>query len=232
MVRFAMRYGNPSIASTLHAMVDAGIKRLLIFPLFPQYSAATNASILDAVQAAMVHRRFVPTLRFAQPFYANPHYINALAEQIRQHTCADRNSQDYLFSFHGLPLRHIQEGDPYADHCQTTAHLLAQALELTDDRWSYSYQSRFGREAWLKPATETLLEQRPKQGQKQLTVICPGFVTDCLETLEEINIRGKKQFMESGGEQFHTVPCLNDSQAWLEALTRITHQELAGWVDP
>lgn len=227
LVRFAMRYGNPSLTSTLHEMVASGVERLLIFPLFPQYSAATTASILDAVQAAFARCRFIPTLRFSQPFFANPNYIKALVEQIRSHPPPHKT--DYLFSFHGLPQRHIQEGDPYADHCQQTAQLLAQALDLPDDRWQYTFQSRFGKEPWLTPATTTRLAQLPQTGCKRLTVICPGFVTDCLETLEEINIRGKKCFLAAGGETFHTVPCLNDSPQWITALAQITRQELAGW---
>lgn len=228
LVRFAMRYGNPSLTITLHEMVASGVERLLIFPLFPQYSAATNASILDAVQAAMAHRRFIPTLRFAQPFFANPDYINALAEQVR--SSLPPHETDYLFSFHGLPQRHVHEGDPYANHCHQTAHLLAQALDLPDHRWHCTFQSRFGREPWLEPATDATLAQLPHKGCKRLTVICPGFVTDCLETLEEINIRGRKRFLDAGGETFYTPPCLNDSPQWIAALARITRQELAGWL--
>lgn len=227
-VRFAMRYGHPSLTATLHEMVDSGVERLLIFPLFPQYSAATTASILDAVQAAMRRRRFVPTLRFAQPFFANPHYIDALAEQMRTH--ATPGESHTLFSFHGLPQRHVNEGDPYADQCHQTAHLLAKALNLPEDRWHHAFQSRFGREAWLTPATDHVLAQLPGKGCRRLTVVCPGFVTDCLETLEEINLRGKKCFMAAGGEAFHTPPCMNDASPWVEALAQMTRQELMGWV--
>ena len=234
LVRFAMRYGNPALSTTLHAMVDSGAERILIFPLFPQYSAATTASILDAVQKAMARRRFVPTLRFAQPFFINPEYIKALAEQVHNHTTAATNAEKrhyFLFSFHGLPQRHIHEGDPYADHCQQTAQQLAQALGLRKEQWQYTFQSRFGREVWLEPATDTVLTQLPKRGIKQLTILCPGFVTDCLETLEEIHVQGKKLFLEAGGASFCSIPCLNDTSLWTTALARITRQELSGWLE-
>ena len=227
-VRFAMRYGNPSLPSTLHAMIDSGIERLLIFPLFPHYSGVTFASILDAVQKAVARRRFVPTLRFAPPFFAHPGYIQALAEQIRLYTVQDPTYT--LFSFHGLPQRHVDEGDPYAHQCHQTAYLLAKALNLPQDRWHTTFQSRFGKESWLEPSTEAALTQLPQKGFKHLTVVCPGFVTDCLETLEEINIRGRARFKGAGGEQFDTIPCLNDAAPWTAVLAQITRQELNGWL--
>ena len=227
-VGFAMRYGNPSLPPTLHAMIDSGIEKLLIFPLFPQYSGATCASILDAVQKAVARRRFIPTLRFAHPFFSHPGYIHTLAEQIRHHTVQDPTFT--LFSFHGLPQRHINEGDPYAHHCHQTAHLLAQTLHLSQDRWQTTFQSRFGKEPWLEPSTEAALTQLPKKGFKHLRVVCPGFITDCLETLEEINIRGKAGFMAAGGKQFETIPCLNDSPPWTAVLAQIIRQELSGWL--
>ncbi|MEO5349426.1 MAG: ferrochelatase [Magnetococcus sp. YQC-3] len=228
VVHFAMRYGNPAMAVLLESMRHAGVERVLIFPLFPQYASATTASVLDAVQAALAKRRFIPTLRFAQPFFAHPGYIAAWCAQIRAQ--ADLEQADcLLFSFHGLPQRHVDEGDPYAVHCQQTARLLADALQLPDDRWQISFQSRFGREEWLQPATDQLLAELPAQGKKRLLVVCPGFVSDCLETLEEVAMRGKEQFLAAGGEFYHCLPCLNDSPAWLSALTEMTRQELIGW---
>ncbi len=228
-VHYAMRYGNPSLATLLHTLVDGGVERLLIFPLFPQYSAATTASVLDAVQGAFAQRRLVPTLRFAQPFFAHSAYIDAWKAQILSHTNLEQ-VDCLLFSFHGLPQRHVDEGDPYERQCRQTARLLADALQLPPDRWSVAFQSRFGREAWLLPATDQRLAQLPAQGKKRLVVACPGFVSDCLETLEEIAIRGRECFMQAGGEQFHAVPCLNESGPWLSALAEISRQELSGWL--
>ncbi|MEO5339100.1 MAG: ferrochelatase [Magnetococcus sp. MYC-9] len=228
-VHCAMRYGNPGLGALLHALLKAGVERLLIFPLFPHYSVATHATLLDAVQRALARSRFVPTLRFAQPFFAHPDYIEAWCAQIRA-LPAWEQSDGVLFSFHGLPQRYVEEGDPYEVQCRQTARLLAAGLKLPETRWQIAFQSRFGREPWLGPATDQLLTRLPAQGTKKLLVVCPGFVSDCLETLEEIGLRGKESFLAAGGEQFHLVPCLNDSPTWLAALTRMARQELAGWV--
>lgn len=230
LVRYAMRYGTPSIATTLDGMINAGVRRLLIFPLFPQYAAATHASILDAIQAATVRHRFVPTLRFAEPFFANPHYIQALATHVRTHARPPSPETHYLFSFHGLPQRHVDEGDPYADHCHRTAQLLAQTLALPEKRWQMAFQSRFGREAWLTPATGHTLTHLPQRGCRHLTVVCPGFLADCLETLEEIQIVEKRRFTEAGGKTFHALPCFNDAPVWTEALARLTREALSDWI--
>lgn len=229
VVQFAMRYGNPSLSTTLHAMLDGGVERLLIFPLFPQYSAATTASVLDAVQASLAYRRFIPTLRFAQPFFSHPGYIDAWSEQIRTQATLD-HATTLLFSFHGLPQRHVDEGDPYAIQCQQTARWIAEDLSVPTERWQIAFQSRFGREAWLLPATDHILAQLPSQGKKRVVVACPGFVSDCLETLEEIAMRGKELFMQAGGETFQMIPCLNEQSRWLAALAEISRQELIGWL--
>ncbi|MBF0160824.1 MAG: ferrochelatase [Magnetococcales bacterium] len=228
-VHLAMRYGNPALAVMLHALLDAGVERLLVFPLFPQYSAATTASILDGVQKALARRRFVPTLRFAQPFFAHPAYLEAWAEQIRSMALLEQ-VDCVLFSFHGLPQRHVDEGDPYGTQCQQTARLLAERLNLPEERWRLSFQSRFGREPWLNPSTEQMLAELPAQGKKRLLVVCPGFVSDCLETLEEIGMQGRARFLAAGGTDFHRAPCLNESAPWLTALTRMARQELLGWL--
>ena len=228
-VHFAMRYGNPSVATVLQTLREAGVERVLIFPLFPHYSGATTASVLDAVQGALARSRFIPTLRFAQPFFAHPGYIDAWSEQIRTQSLLDQ-ADAVLFSFHGLPQRHVDEGDPYGMQCQQTARLLADALHLAADRWRISFQSRFGREPWLTPATDHTLAQLPAQGKRRLVVVCPGFVSDCLETLEEVAMRGKEIFMAAGGERFQMIPCLNDSPRWLAALAQMARQELRGWV--
>ncbi|MBF0418302.1 MAG: ferrochelatase [Magnetococcales bacterium] len=228
-VDFAMRYGNPGIDATLHTMTRAGIQRLLIVPLFPQYASATTASISDAVAAAFLGERQQPTLRFAPPFFEDPGYIRALAESVRARL--DTNSpRDWLFSFHGLPERFVQEGDPYAGQCRITAQRLAAELQLPMERWHVGFQSRFGREVWLTPDTARLLEELPRQGKRELAVLCPGFTADCLETLEEIAVGGEEIFLSAGGERFIYLSCLNDSPAWIDALEAIARRELSGWL--
>ncbi|WP_130471670.1 ferrochelatase [Candidatus Magnetaquicoccus inordinatus] len=228
-VQFAMRYGNPSLPVLLQAMQKAGVQRLLIFPLFPQFSAATNATILDAVQAAYASSRCIPVLRFAQPFFSHSAFLDAWSRHIRDQ--ADPKQFDrVLFSFHGLPQRHVDQGDPYAQQCQATAQALAERLALPPEQWQLTYQSRFGREPWLLPATDQRLQELPAEGVQRLLVICPGFVSDCLETLEEIGMRGRDSFLYAGGEYFQRVTCLNDAPIWLSALQQITREELAGWL--
>ncbi|MBF0368121.1 MAG: ferrochelatase [Magnetococcales bacterium] len=227
-VQFAMRYGNPGIPSVLAKMLDQGVERLLLFPLYPQFSASTTASTADAFQAALAHRRFIPAFRMASPFYADPGYIAALAHQVRA-TPGYTPHALHLFSFHSLPQRHVDEGDPYGDHCAATAQRLANALGLADDGWRLTFQSRFGREPWLTPGTDTVLEALPKEGVKRVVAVCPGFVSDCLETLEEIGKTERQRFLAAGGESFLYVPCLNESPQWIDALTRIVRRELSGW---
>lgn len=228
-VRLAMRYGQPNLADVLGAMTREGMEKILIFPLFPQYSSAATASITDAVCATFTKSRFQPALRFAPPFFNAPGYINALVAKIRA-TCNPTEEMDWLFSFHGLPLRFVNEGDPYAHQCQTTAQLLANALNLPSHRWRLSYQSRFGREPWLLPNTEAVLSQLPQEKIRRIAVVCPGFLSDCLETLEEIAVRGKETFLQAGGETFIYIPCLNDAPEWIDALTNLAKQEILGWM--
>ncbi|MBF0357869.1 MAG: ferrochelatase [Magnetococcales bacterium] len=227
-VRFAMRYGNPSIEATLDEMLATGLEKLLVYPLYPQFSASTTGSGIDAVHNYFALKRSIPTIRFARPFYGNQLYIKALAKQITKQQ-KPGNKPFYLFTFHGLPQRHITEGDPYQTHCETTAQNLAKVLNIPSKRWRLTYQSRFGREQWLLPATGDTLAKLPAEGEKRLVVICPGFVSDCLETLEEIAIAGKKTFLDAGGEQFQAIPCLNDSPAWIAALSKMVKAELVGW---
>ena len=228
LTRFAMRYGKPPLADTIHDMVNAGISRLLIFPLFPQFSASTTGAMVDGVHAALAKRRFLPTLRFAPPFFDEAGAIEALANRVRS-TIAPETDPFYLFSFHGLPQRHVTEGDPYGKQCIVTARLLARALRLSDRQWDFSFQSRFGREQWLLPNTADRLRQLPQEGKQRLVMVCPGFVADCLETLEEIAIQGRQQFLAAGGKQFQYVPCLNDAPDWITVLAGMVWRELAGW---
>ncbi|MBF0453196.1 MAG: ferrochelatase [Magnetococcales bacterium] len=228
MVRFAMRYGNPSLNKVLDEMMAAGVTRLLIFPLYPQFSASTTGSALDGVQRYFAQKRAIPTLRFAQPFYDHPLYIKALAKPINKNP-TKKDKPFYLFTFHGLPQRHADEGDPYPDQCRITAEKLAKALSLPSDRWRLTFQSRFGRDPWLLPATDAELARLPAQGHTQVVAVCPGFVSDCLETLEEIAQGGEAHFLRSGGERFHCLPCLNDNPSWLSALSQMVAAELSGW---
>ncbi len=227
-IRFAMRYGNPGINVVLDEMMETGVQKLLVYPLYPQYSASTTGSCLDAVANYFADKRAIPTIRFAQPFFADPLYISALAQVVRKQVKPHEDPL-YLFTFHGLPKRHAVEGDPYDRQCRATARLLALALGLDEGRWLLSFQSRFGREEWLLPATDEMLHRLPGDGEKRVVAVCPGFVSDCLETLEEIAETGKKDFLAAGGETFQTVPCLNDSHVWTEALINLVAAELNGW---
>ncbi len=234
-VHYAMRYGEPDLAGLVRRLLDQGVERLLVFPLFPQYSAATTATIVDTVYAAMKPRRHLPALRIAAPFPDNPEYVQAMADRIRncltdEATGYGRPDHRLLYSFHGLPVRYVAEGDPYASHCQRTAEALSGQLGLDAGQWQLCFQSRFGREPWLTPATADLLTQLPAQGVHHVTVVCPGFVADCLETLEEIGHAGRKQFLSHGGETYHVVPCVNDQESWLDGLAALVRRELGGWL--
>lgn len=228
-VRLAMRYGRPRLQEVINEMLAEGVEKLLVFPLFPQYSSATTGTAMEAVLTALSGRRLLPTLRFAPPFFADPGYITALASQVKTAVHAE-HAPFFLFSFHGLPRRYVNAGDPYATHCTETAHCLAKKMGIPENRWQITYQSRFGPEEWLLPATNSQLKQLPKAGHKHLAIVCPGFTADCLETLEEIAQTGRQLFLTAGGESCQYVPCLNESPEWLTALTAMAHRELAGWL--
>ncbi len=237
-VVLGMTYGNPSIRQALRQLETAGIDRILVFPLYPQYSSTTTASVYDAVFRAAAgspaeRKRFIPTLRFVPPFYAHPGYIAALKSVIDQELAGWGQPPDKIvFSFHGIPLRYAQTGDPYPQQCQITAQRLAEALHLAEDRWALSYQSQFGPEQWLKPTTGTLLETLPGSGCERVMVVSPGFVADCLETLYELGPEGREQFQAGGGqaENYRLVPCLNEHPLWLDTLAEIVRHESASWV--
>ncbi|MBF0625641.1 MAG: ferrochelatase [Magnetococcales bacterium] len=226
-VDLAMRYGQPALADRLQHLLDHH-DRLLVFPLYPQYAGSTTGSTLEAVSRILTRRRVIPALRWAGPFHDHPAYIQALAVTVGPVLTPEDH---LLLSFHGLPQRHVDQGDPYAHQCRSTAERLAQALALTEDRWSMAFQSRFGRDQWLQPATDALLRDLPRQGRRHLVVACPGFVADCLETLEEIGRQGRETFLQAGGASFRMVPCLNDHPQWLAALAALVRQELAGWLE-
>ena len=240
-VALGMRYGRPSIASAVQELTDAGCERIVVLPMFPQFSCSTTGSIYDAViQAAngrrcplfFDRRRRMPTLRFVPPYYAHPGYIAALRVTVEEEVERSGRLPDrYLFTFHGLPRRYVDEGDPYREHCEVTAGLLAEALGLESGQWLLGFQSRFGKEEWLQPYTDELLEGLGAEGVRRLVAACPGFTADCLETLDEIGREGGEQFRSAGGEELRLVPCVNAHPAWLEAMAAIVRQESAGWVD-
>jgi len=217
-VELGMRYGNPSMASALHDLQQDS-ENIVVLPLYPQNSCSTTASTLDAVGAALKKRRHVPHLEFIAGYHAHPLYIKALAASIREHRDGRQPAEKLLISFHGTPLRYRDEGDPYYRQCQETARLLAQELDLADDAWLMSFQSRFGNEEWLQPYTDETLQQLARQGVKSVEVICPGFAADCLETLEEIAGENREYFSKAGGEAFYYIPALNsrDDHAMLMA---------------
>jgi ferrochelatase len=228
-VAVAMRYGRPSIASALAELLASGADRILAFPMYPQYAGATTGSSLQRLFEESAGRRVVPNLRVVPPYFDDGGYINALAAVARD-ACPDLREFDrVLFSFHGLPRRYAEAGDPYPAHCHETARLLTCALGLKSERAGVVFQSRFGREPWLEPYTDVTLRELG-QTARRVAVMCPGFTADCLETLEEIAIRGREQFLEGGGSSFTAVPCLNDHPAWLDGMSSIALRELSGWL--
>lgn len=229
VVKPAMRYGNPSVASALDAMRAEGVTRLLVLPAYPQYSGATTASAFDAVAQWALQARRVPELRFVQQYHDDPAYIQALAESVRSHWQREGRGPMLVMSFHGMPERTLHLGDPYHCHCHKTARLLAQALGLGSAEYRVTFQSRFGKAKWLEPATDPTLKSLAGQGLARVDVICPGFSADCLETLEEISMEGRATFLAAGGESFHYIPCLNDSHAGMSALADVAQRHLSGW---
>ena len=229
LVRHAMRYGNPSIASQLDALKAEGATRILVLPLYPQYSATTTASVFDAVYSWDARTRNVPELRFVNHYHDDPGYIDALARTVQTHWKHHGPPDKLVMSFHGVPERTLQLGDPY--HCEShkTARLLAERLGLQKDDWQLTFQSRFGKAKWLQPYTEPTLIEMAKAGVGRVDVICPGFTGDCLETLEEINQEAREAFLHAGGKEFHYIACLNDSTPWITALSHIAQQHLSGW---
>jgi ferrochelatase len=226
-VGLTMRYGKASIGYTLSKMIDAGFLRILIAPLYPQYCAATTASAMDAAFAALEDMRWQPALRTLPPYYDDPLYIEALKISIeRQLAAIDFEPDRLLLSFHGMPERTRQLGDPYHDQCQATAKLLGKQLGIAVD---VAFQSRFGKAKWLEPATDAILTAYPEKGVKKLAIAAPGFSADCLETLEELGIRGRETFLAAGGTHFARLDCLNDSDEGMAMLDALIRRELAGW---
>lgn len=231
LVRYAMRYGTPSIASVLRELAEVGVRRLLVLPLFPQYSGTTGASVLDAVGAELAAWRWVPELRFVSDYHAEPRYIEALARSVEAHWQSHSRAQRLLLSFHGIPQRYFRAGDPYFCQCQATARALRERLDLGEDELSVAFQSRVGREAWLAPYTDQVLKALPKQGVRQVQVLCPGFAVDCLETLEEIALTNRSRFLAAGGERFEYIPALNASEDHVAALSELILRNGQGWAE-
>ena len=228
-VRYAMRYGSTSIAQQLDALKAEGTTRVLILPAYPQYSATSTASLFDAVYAWAGQVRNLPELRFVNHYHDDAGYIAALAASVQRYWQANGRPDQLVMSFHGVPERTLHLGDPYHCECFKTARLLAEQLGLAKDQFKITFQSRLGRAKWLQPYTEPSLIAMGKAGVKRVDVVCPAFTSDCLETLEEINMEGRAAFLMAGGKEFHYIPCLNAEPAWITALCEITEQHLAGW---
>ncbi len=229
-VRIAMRYGCPSVATSLAQLRQVGVQRLIVLPLYPQYSATTTASAYDALAAALRREAHVPEIRFLGDYHCHPAYINALASRIEAHWREHGRSERLLLSFHGIPQRYAAAGDPYPQHCEGTARALAQRLRLGEGQWAMSYQSRFGREPWLQPYTDETLARWPGEGVRSVDVVCPGFATDCLETLEEIAMENRDAFLQAGGETYRYIPALNDHPEHVALLEGLVREGGKGWL--
>ena len=229
-VDFAMRYGEPSIAGTLARLKSGGCERVLVLPMYPQYAASTTASALDQVAEFLRKTRKVPEIRLVKHFHDHPSYIAALASLVQERWGESGRPDKLVMSFHGLPHFTLARGDPYHYECHKTARLLADRLELAESHWQIAFQSRFGRAEWIKPYTASILADCGRNGVRRVDVICPGFVADCLETLEEIGVEGRRLFLGAGGKEFNLLPCLNEHEDWIRALADIARQHLGGWV--
>ena len=230
IVDWAMRYGKPSIGERLEALQAEGCGRILVIPLYPQYCAASTATVGDKAFEALKSMRWQPALRLAAPYYDDPVYVEALARSVRASLAnLDFEPEVVLASYHGIPQDYSDQGDPYDRHCAETTRLLRETLGMSEDRLRMTFQSRFGRAEWLKPYTAETVRELASRGVKRLAVITPGFAADCLETLEEIGVENARYFRESGGERFAAIPCLNDSPDGMAVLEAVARRELKGW---
>ena len=230
-VAYAMSYSEPSIPSAIEALKAQGVGRLLVLPLYPQYAGSSSAAALDQVHDALKRQRNQMSLRTVSRFYDHPAYIGAQAAQIRNYRAQHGSGGKLLFSFHGIPLRHERNGDPYQSECRHSARLIAAELGLGEQDYEVCFQSRFGPAKWLEPNTQQLIKQLAKKNAGgRIDIACPGFVADCLETMEEIAISGRELFHAAGGSDYHYIPCLNDNPDWLDALAQIVRENGAGWL--
>jgi len=230
VVDYAMRYGQPSVQDTLLRMREAGVEQLVVVPLYPQYAGSSSATALDDVFRTLMRMRNMPALRTVRHFHDQPAYIQALAQSVREHWRQHGRGEKLVMSFHGVPRFTLEKGDPYHCECLKTGRLLAEALGLAKEEYVVCFQSRFGKAEWIKPYTTEVLGKLAKDGVKTVDVMCPGFVSDCLETLEEIAMEGKEDFLTQGGQAYRYIPCLNDHPDWIKALADLVENQLGGWI--
>jgi len=230
-VRFGMQVGNPPVADVVRGMIEAGVDRLIVLPMYPQYSATTTASATDVLFQALMKERRVPALRVVPPYYDHPAYIDAVVTVIREELTKLLWEPDhFVLSFHGIPVKYVQRGDPYAKHVERTTQLLLQRLGWRAGKWTQSFQSLFGRDLWLQPYTDATLKRLAGQGIKRVFVATPGFTTDCLETIDEIGYEARELFLHAGGERLHQCRCLNDHPAWIEGMRTLVVEQGQGWI--
>jgi ferrochelatase len=229
-VTLGMSYGNPSMASAIAQLKAQHCNKILVFPLYPQYAASSTAASLDAVWKVLLKTRNVPAIRTIRNYHDHPAYIQALANSVLEHWATNGKAEKLVMSFHGVPKVHLLKGDPYHCECMKTGRLLAEKLGLSKDEYTIAFQSRFGSQEWLKPYLAETLATLGKANTNRIDVICPGFSSDCLETLEEIAMEGKHIFQSNCGGEYHYIPCLNGREAWISAMTDIAMENLQGWV--
>lgn len=225
----AMTYGNPALMARLNELHKAGYKKILVLPLYPQFSATTTAPIYDLIARFQLKTRDFPDIRVIHNYHDHPLYIRALAESVQVFRADNPPSDKLVLSYHGIPQEYAAKGDPYPEHCHRTSELLAEALGLTAEEWQTTFQSRFGPKAWLQPYTDKTLEALPESGVKRVDIICPAFSADCLETLEEIAVENREVFIAAGGEQYHYIPALNTEQGMINLLVALVQENSAGW---
>lgn len=229
IVKMAMRYGQPSVSSAINDMLDSGVRKLLVLPLYPQYSGSTTASTYDAIARDFVQRRWLPDFRFISHYHDRPDYIEAVANKIAAHREARGGADLLVFSFHGVPKSYLENGDPYHCECHKSARLIAERLQLKDSEYRVVFQSRFGYAEWLQPYCDETMKTLPLEGVKSVQVVCPGFSADCLETIEEIDVENRQYFMDAGGERYEYIPALNSDPAHIDMLYGLVQDNLAGW---
>ena len=231
VVDYAMRYGNPSVASVLNKLKAQNCQRILLLPLYPQYAASSSATALDAVFKELLRMRNMPSIRTIKHFHDDAGYIKASAQNIRDFWAAHGRPDKLVMSFHGVPQYTLEKGDPYHCECLKSGRLIAEELGLKKEQYVISFQSRFGKTEWIKPYTTATLQELGNSGTKRVDVVCPGFVADCLETLEEIAQEGKEDFLHAGGSEFNYIPCLNERPDWIQALADLSLKNMHGWLD-
>lgn len=228
-VEFAMRYGQPSIGNALEKLMNGGVRKLIVLPMYPQYSGSTTGSTFDNLAEDFTQRRWLPDLRFISHYHDYPPYIAAVAEKIKAHWAEHGRCDKLIFSYHGVPKRYLLQGDPYHCECYKTTRLVAEYLDLDKDEYMTTFQSRFGREEWLQPYTDETLKGLPAKGVKSVQMVCPGFSSDCLETIEEIGEENREYFVEAGGESYQYIECLNADAAHIDMMTQLVLENMQGW---